>query len=102
MTTAKRDDLRKEIEQIVNHIATGIDSDSTPKEMGLLIPSLDLQKEIDKLTGLFKSELSKILTELEAEAKEFRTDDWKGTSVILDNEVKAVPLELIRKKREGI
>lgn len=47
--------LRQQVEQIVNGIAVGQNVDDFPEGMGILIPSLDLQKAINQILALVEA-----------------------------------------------
>jgi hypothetical protein len=84
-------DIRKKLEQEINAVASGVDSDSLPKDMGILIPSLDLQKSIDRIMGMVTQEKLDLLDRLEKSYKGF--PPYSDVADIL---------EVIQKEREGL
>lgn len=55
--TTPSEQLRAKVEQEVNAVAAGVDRSELPESLGILIPSLDLQKSIDRIMSLFTQEL---------------------------------------------
>jgi hypothetical protein len=74
MTPLSNTELRKVVEQEVNAIAAGFNREDMPENMGILIPSLDLQKAVDRIMSLITTQKKAIQSDL-VEALEAKLKD---------------------------
>lgn len=90
--------LRKEIEQEVNAVAVNADRTELPPNMGILIPSLDLQKTIDRLMDLFATHSQQ--TALEAQAQELQKYLETADHNLIDYEYILPRIKTLKAKQE--
>ena len=83
------DELRKAVEQEINAVAVGADRETMPENIGILIPSIDLQRSIDRIMGTFNStlktyteEILEGLGEMEKIPKEFEPSSLVHYSIL--------------------
>lgn len=72
-TNTEMNGLRNLIEQEVNAVAVGADCTAMPESLGILIPSLDLQKTIDRIMKVVQAQQLKLLDEVVGALPEKRT-----------------------------
>lgn len=57
-------EIRAEVEQEINAVAVNSDREAMPPNIGILIPSIDLQKPIDRIMALLTKERERVISEV--------------------------------------